>query len=100
MPEPFPGSTGRYGNCNDRVMHRRDLLRLLSLSAMAGAAGRAYAASAFPPDRQTASTGFVPDVELSLTASNLSDARHAEWGVAPGRAEIERSLFVKLLWRL
>ena len=56
-------------------MHRRDLLRLLSLSAMAGAAGRAYAASAFPPDRQTASTGFVPDVELSLTA-------------APGEAQV------------
>jgi len=56
-------------------MHRRDLLRLLSLSAMAGATGRAYATSAFPPDRQTASTGFVPDVELSLTA-------------APGEAQI------------
>ena len=43
---------------------------------------------------------FRRDFELSLRASNLSDPRHAEWGVAPGRAEIERSLFVKLLWRM
>ena len=50
-------------------MHRRDLLRLLSLSAVAGATGRAYAAGAFPFDGQTASPGFVPDVEFTLTAA-------------------------------
>ena len=41
-----------------------------------------------------------PNFELSLTAANLFDPRHAEWGVLPGRAELERSLFVKLLWRM
>ncbi len=35
---------------------------------MAGATGRAYAA-AFPGDGQTGSTGFVPDVDLTLTAA-------------------------------
>jgi FtsP/CotA-like multicopper oxidase with cupredoxin domain len=54
-------------------MHRRDLLRLLGLSAIAGAAGYAHAsATSFPVSstRQTTpSSGFVPDVELSLTAA-------------------------------
>jgi len=36
---------------------------------MAGATGRAYAAGAFPFDGQTASSGFVPDVEFTLTAA-------------------------------
>jgi FtsP/CotA-like multicopper oxidase with cupredoxin domain len=43
-------------------MHRRDLLRLLSLSALAGAAG--CAGQSAPPG-----IGFVPDVELALTAA-------------------------------
>ena len=43
---------------------------------------------------------FRPNFELSLTAANLFDPRHAEWGSVPGRAELERSLFVKLLWRM
>jgi blue copper oxidase len=54
-------------------MHRRDFLRFLSLSAIAGAAGDACesetalpAASTHPASR---SSGFVPDVELSLTAA-------------------------------
>ena len=41
-----------------------------------------------------------PNVEVSLTGNNLLDRRHAEWGVPPGRAEIERSWFLKLLWRM
>jgi FtsP/CotA-like multicopper oxidase with cupredoxin domain len=71
----FSGRARRCEDCNDHVMHRRDLLRLLSLSAMAGATGRAYAAGAFPFEGQTASPGFVPDVEFTLTA-------------APGEAQI------------
>jgi len=65
-------------------MHRRDLIRLLSLSAMAGATGRAYAANALPFDGQTAAPGFVPDVEFTLTAapgeaSILTGAPTAVW---------------------
>ena len=41
-------------------MHRRDVLRLLSLSALAGA-GEGQSTSS--------SAGFVPDVELVLTAA-------------------------------
>ena len=46
----------------DCPMHRRDLLRLLSLSTLAGATGCAGQSS--PP-----SAGLVPDVELVLTAA-------------------------------
>ena len=41
-----------------------------------------------------------PNLEVSLTARNLFDPRHAEWGVAPGRAEMERGVFAKLVWRM
>ena len=40
------------------------------------------------------------DLEISLTGNNLVDPRHAEWGAAPGRAEYERSWFLKFLWRM
>jgi iron complex outermembrane receptor protein len=39
-------------------------------------------------------------LELSLTAENLTDARHAEWGPAGNRVEFERAFFAKLLARL
>jgi len=51
------------------TMHRRDLLRFLSLSAVAGAAGRAYPADAFAWPDQAPSSSFIPDVELALTAA-------------------------------
>ncbi len=41
-----------------------------------------------------------PDVELSLTLQNLGEPRHYEWGSAASRAQIERSAFLKLAWRL
>ena len=41
-----------------------------------------------------------PNLELSLTAKNLFDPRHPEWGAAPSRAEIERGVFAKLVWRM
>jgi iron complex outermembrane receptor protein len=41
-----------------------------------------------------------PGVELSFTGRNLGDARHPEWGPAANRAEIERSWFVNVVWRL
>jgi FtsP/CotA-like multicopper oxidase with cupredoxin domain len=50
-------------------MHRRDLLRLISLSAMAGAARCVDAAGTPAPFGQIASAGFVPDVEFTLTAA-------------------------------
>ena len=54
-------------------MHRRELLRLLSLSTLAGAVGCAeQPASAGPAafSRQTTpGAGFVPDVEFTLTAA-------------------------------
>jgi iron complex outermembrane receptor protein len=34
-------------------------------------------------------------VELSFIGQNLADARHAEWGVAPGRPEFERAYFLR-----
>jgi iron complex outermembrane recepter protein len=40
------------------------------------------------------------NLEFSLLLQNLFDPRHAEWGVASARAEIERSVFLKMLWRL
>lgn len=39
------------------------------------------------------------DLELSVTAQNLFDPRHAEWGVAGPRPELERGVFLKVLWR-
>ena len=39
------------------------------------------------------------DLEISLTAQNLFDPRHPEWGAAAARAEFERGVFLKLLWR-
>lgn len=40
------------------------------------------------------------DVELSLTLQNLFDAAHPEFGAAATRSEFERSLFLKLLWKM
>lgn len=40
------------------------------------------------------------DVELSLTLNNLFDDAHPEFGAAAARSEYERSLFLKLSWRL
>lgn len=39
------------------------------------------------------------DLDISLTAQNLFDPRHPEWGVAAVRPEFERGVFLKLLWR-
>ncbi|MEO7726069.1 MAG: TonB-dependent receptor, partial [Burkholderiales bacterium] len=38
------------------------------------------------------------DLEISLVAQNLFDPRHPEWGVAGGRPEFERGVFLKVLW--
>ena len=40
------------------------------------------------------------ELEFSLTAQNLFGGRHAEWGVAPGRPEYERRVFLEMVWRL
>jgi iron complex outermembrane receptor protein len=40
------------------------------------------------------------DFEASLNVRNLFDPRHGEWGAAATRAEIDRTVFVKLLWRM
>jgi iron complex outermembrane receptor protein len=40
------------------------------------------------------------DLELSVVGQNLLDRSHPEYGAAPGRSEYDRSVFVKLLWRL
>ncbi len=54
-------------------MHRRELLRLLSLSTLAGAAGcveqPASAGPATSLRQATPGAGFVPDVEFTLTAA-------------------------------
>ncbi len=41
-----------------------------------------------------------PDLEVSLSLQNMFDAGHVEFGGAATRSEIERSVFLKLLWRL
>ncbi|OGB23674.1 MAG: hypothetical protein A3I66_24410 [Burkholderiales bacterium RIFCSPLOWO2_02_FULL_57_36] len=41
-----------------------------------------------------------PDVEISLSVQNLFDSEHAEFGSLAARSEFERSIFLKLLWRL
>jgi hypothetical protein len=41
-----------------------------------------------------------PGLELSVTAQNLLDRSHPEWGVAAVRPEFGRSVFAKLLWRM
>lgn len=41
-----------------------------------------------------------PDLELSLAIRNLTDRRHPEWGNPANRAEIERSVLLKAIWRL
>ena len=38
-------------------------------------------------------------LELSLTAQNLFDRRHVEWGAPAARSEIERGFFLKAVWR-
>ncbi len=40
-----------------------------------------------------------PDLELSLAVRNVGDARHPEWGSPANRAEIERSVLLKAVWR-
>jgi iron complex outermembrane recepter protein len=39
-------------------------------------------------------------LELSLTAQNLLDRSHGEWGAPATRVEYGRSFFVKLVWRI
>ncbi len=39
------------------------------------------------------------DLELSFSATNLTDGRHPEFGAAPSRSEIGRSFFLSLLWK-
>ncbi|HZE61161.1 MAG TPA: TonB-dependent receptor [Burkholderiales bacterium] len=38
------------------------------------------------------------DLELSVTAQNLFDHSHPEFGAAPNRSEIERGVFVRAKW--
>ena len=40
------------------------------------------------------------ELEVSLTGQNLFDPRHPEWGAAPNRAEIQRSLFLRIRWTM
>jgi iron complex outermembrane receptor protein len=41
-----------------------------------------------------------PTAEVALVVKNLFDPKHAEWGVAANRVEIERSVLLQLKWRL
>ena len=41
----------------------------------------------------------TPAWELSIVGQNLLHRRHAEFGAAPGRRELERSVFGKVVWR-
>jgi len=40
------------------------------------------------------------DLEFSVTLNNLFDANHSEFGAPATRSEFERSIFLKVLWRL
>jgi iron complex outermembrane recepter protein len=37
-------------------------------------------------------------LELSVTAQNLFDPRHPEFGTAATRSEIERGVYVRIKW--
>jgi iron complex outermembrane receptor protein len=39
------------------------------------------------------------DAEVALVLQNVADARHAEWGVATNRVELERSALLQMRWR-
>lgn len=39
------------------------------------------------------------DVEISLSAVNLLDAHHPEFGAAPGRSEVGRGFYLNTLWK-
>ncbi|MFZ6766039.1 TonB-dependent receptor plug domain-containing protein [Undibacterium sp. Di26W] len=41
-----------------------------------------------------------PDIELSLIGQNLLQKSHVEYGASPNRAEFERSLMVRVIWKL
>ncbi|MDQ6620188.1 MAG: TonB-dependent receptor [Pseudomonadota bacterium] len=41
----------------------------------------------------------LPHLQLSLIVQNALDPGHPEWGMETNRAEIQRSYFVKVLWR-
>ena len=59
-------SVGAFGH----LMHRRDVLRLLGLSAIGGLAARdAHPATERPGTLSKQSSALVPDVELALTAA-------------------------------
>lgn len=40
------------------------------------------------------------DLEVSRTLQNLPDPSHPEFNATPGRSELERAFFLKLLWRI
>jgi len=40
------------------------------------------------------------DTEVSLTGTNLFDARHAEFGSVPSRSEFARNVMLRLIWAL
>jgi iron complex outermembrane receptor protein len=40
------------------------------------------------------------NLEVSLTAQNLFDRGHPEFGAAPGRSEYGRGVLLKVLWRM
>jgi iron complex outermembrane receptor protein len=41
-----------------------------------------------------------PDLELSLTAQNLFDRHHVEFGAPAAASEIDRGVFFKVVWRI
>ncbi len=41
-----------------------------------------------------------PGIELSLIGQNLLQKSHTEFGASPNRAEFERSLMVRVIWKL
>lgn len=53
----------------DRPINRRDFLRLMSLFTLAGATGCATPSASLVSPLATPGTGFVPDVDLVLTAA-------------------------------
>jgi iron complex outermembrane receptor protein len=42
----------------------------------------------------------TPGLDLSVSARNLLDAKHPEFGGAPNRSVYERNVGLNLVWRL
>jgi iron complex outermembrane receptor protein len=110
-PQLKPGSaepSGSAGLANNDPSHYRmprssyDISDTKQLAVAAGHAG-ALPRSAVPAYHSMNARfdwKLRPDPKLSMVGQHLPDSSQVEFGAAPARSEFDRSLFLKMLWRL